>query len=133
MHPPSQPHIERTFGESRRGVEVIGLTPGERSCLSLAWAVLDRASRGWRGVDMNPTNGRLPQQLRADRVGAHESPPKEVTDPSQPSPNTTIKNLRSDVFPPTLGRHRVDVMKGYGIAANGRRGMGSPDTSTKRC
>jgi putative transposase len=38
--------IERTFGESRRRVKVIGRLPGERSCLSLVWAVLDRASRG---------------------------------------------------------------------------------------
>jgi transposase-like protein len=42
--------IERTFGESCRRVKVIGRLPGERSCLSLVWAVLDRASRGWRGV-----------------------------------------------------------------------------------
>jgi transposase-like protein len=37
--------IERTFGETRRRVKVIGRLPGERSCLSLVWAVLDRASR----------------------------------------------------------------------------------------
>ena len=42
--------IERTFGESRWRVKVIGRLPGETSCLSLVWAVLDRASRGWRGV-----------------------------------------------------------------------------------
>jgi putative transposase len=35
--------IERTFGETRRRVKVIGRLPGERSCLSLVWAVLDRA------------------------------------------------------------------------------------------
>ena len=46
--------IERTFGETRRRVKVIGRLPGERSCLSLVWAVLDRAGRGWRGVDMTP-------------------------------------------------------------------------------
>jgi putative transposase len=34
--------IERTFGETRRRVKVIGRLPGERSCLSLVWAVLDR-------------------------------------------------------------------------------------------
>jgi len=28
-------------------VKVIGRLPGESSCLSLVWAVLDRASRGW--------------------------------------------------------------------------------------
>jgi putative transposase len=41
--------IERTFGETRRRVKVIGRLPGERSCLSLVWAVLDRASRGCVG------------------------------------------------------------------------------------
>jgi putative transposase len=38
--------LERTFGETRRPTKVIGRLPGERSCLSLVWAVLDRASRG---------------------------------------------------------------------------------------
>jgi putative transposase len=46
--------IERTFGETRRRVKVIGRLPGETSCLSLVWAVLDRASRGWRGFNMTP-------------------------------------------------------------------------------
>src|SRR5674536_406241 len=41
--------IERTFGETRRRVKVIGRLPGEHSCTSLVWAVLDRASRGWPG------------------------------------------------------------------------------------
>ena len=36
--------IERTFGETRRRVKVIGRLPGEASCLNLVWAVLDRAS-----------------------------------------------------------------------------------------
>jgi len=58
--------IERTFGESRRRVKVIGRLPGEHTCLALVWAVLDRASRGWRGVDMNPGNVRHLQQLRAE-------------------------------------------------------------------
>ena len=58
--------IERTFGETRRRVKVIGRLPGERSCLSLVWAVLDRASRGWRGVRQTPANVRLLQQLRRD-------------------------------------------------------------------
>ena len=33
-------------------MKVIGRLPGETSCLSLVWAVLDRASRGWRGFTM---------------------------------------------------------------------------------
>ena len=61
--------IERTFGETRRRVKVIGRLPGERSCLSLVWAVLDRASRGWRGVDMSPRAVRLLQDLRREMFG----------------------------------------------------------------
>jgi putative transposase len=56
--------IERTFGETRRRVKVIGRLPGETSCLSLVWAVLDRASRGWRGLTMTPKALRLLQDLR---------------------------------------------------------------------
>jgi len=56
--------IERTFGETRRRVKVIGRLPGEHSCLSLVWAVLDRASAGWRGFTMTPAGLRLLQDLR---------------------------------------------------------------------
>jgi putative transposase len=56
--------IERTFGESRRRVKVIGRLPGETSCLSLVWAVLDRASPGWRGVTQTSDTIRLLQDLR---------------------------------------------------------------------
>jgi putative transposase len=70
--------IERTFGETRRRVKVIGRLPGERSCLSLVWAVLDRAGRGWRGVVMTPAGVRLLQDLR--RQLSHRSHPQEVID-----------------------------------------------------
>jgi transposase-like protein len=56
--------IERTFGETRRRVKVIGRLPGETSCLTLVWAVLDRASRGWRGFTMTAAGLRLLQDLR---------------------------------------------------------------------
>lgn len=56
--------IERTFGETRRRVKVIGRLPGELSCLSLVWAVLDRASRGWRGFTMTSDGTRQLQDLR---------------------------------------------------------------------
>ena len=56
--------VERTFGEAKRRTKVIGRLPGESSCLSLVWAVLDRASRGWRGVKQTPANVRLLQQMR---------------------------------------------------------------------
>jgi putative transposase len=70
--------IERTFGETRRRIKVIGRLPGERSCLSLVWAVLDRASRGWRGVVMTPAAVRLLQELR--RQLHHPSRLEEVVD-----------------------------------------------------
>ncbi|HEV8557082.1 MAG TPA: hypothetical protein VGR06_11880 [Actinophytocola sp.] len=58
--------IERTFGETRRRVTVIGRLPGERTCLSLVWAVLDRASRGWRGVQQTLGSIRLLAELRRE-------------------------------------------------------------------
>jgi transposase-like protein len=58
--------IERTFGETRRRVKVIGRLPGEQSCLSLIWAVLDRASKGWRGLAMTPKALRRLQDLRRE-------------------------------------------------------------------
>jgi transposase-like protein len=60
--------IERTFGETRRRVKVIGRLPGEQSCLSLVWAVLDRASAGWRGVEMTPAVVRRLQNLRRELI-----------------------------------------------------------------
>jgi putative transposase len=60
--------IERTFGETRRRVKVIGRLPGEHTCLSLVWAVLDRASRGWRGFTMTAAGLRLLQDLRRDNL-----------------------------------------------------------------
>jgi Transposase, Mutator family len=83
--------IERTFGETRRRVKVIGCLPGEHSCLSLVWAVLDRASSGWRGFTMAPAGLRLlqdlrrqltapPAQLRSDGTsGEGEAMPENVT------------------------------------------------------
>jgi transposase-like protein len=56
--------LERTFGESRRRVKVIGRLHGEQSCLSLVWAVLDRASVGWRGIDTSVAGIRRLQDLR---------------------------------------------------------------------
>jgi putative transposase len=56
--------VERTYAETRRRVEVIGRLPGERSCLGLVWAVLDRASRGSRDVTTTPATVRQLQELR---------------------------------------------------------------------
>jgi transposase-like protein len=70
--------IERTFGETRRRTKVIGRLPGEHSCLSLVWAVLDRASHGWRGLTMTPKELRLLQDLRRQLL--HPPIPEEVID-----------------------------------------------------
>src|SRR6059058_3145647 len=66
--------IERTFGETRRRVKVIGRLPGETSCLTLVWAVLDRASRGWRGLTMTSDGLRLLQDLRRSLL----EPPRQL-------------------------------------------------------
>jgi putative transposase len=70
--------IERTFGETRRRTKVIGRLPGESSCLSLVWAVLDRASHGWRGLTMTPKALRLLQDLRRQLL--HPPITEEVID-----------------------------------------------------
>jgi putative transposase len=66
--------IERTFGETRRRTKVIGRLPGETTCLSLVWAVLDRASRGWRGLTMTSDGLRLLQDLRRSLL----EPPRQL-------------------------------------------------------
>lgn len=76
--------IERTFGETRRRVKVIGRLPGERSCLSLVWAVLDRASAGWRGVEMTPQIVRQLAELRRELLG----PPTPAAPTTTSSPPT---------------------------------------------
>jgi putative transposase len=74
--------LERTFGETRRRTKVIGRLPGERSCLTLVWAVLDRASKGWRGLTSTPAATRLLQDLRHQLL---DPPEREVID----QPDTT--------------------------------------------
>ncbi len=78
--------IERTFGETRRRVKVIGRLPGERSCLGLVWAVLDRASRGWRGVTMTPAAVRHLQDLR-----------RQLFEP--PAPEEVVRETEETVTP----------------------------------
>ena len=73
--------IERTFGETRRRVKVIGRLPGEHSCLSLVWAVLDRASTRWRGFTMTPAGLRLLADLRRS---LHD-PPIQLPQPNSAS------------------------------------------------
>jgi len=74
--------IERTFGETRRRAKVIGRFPGETSCISIVWAVLDRASRGWRGLTMTPAGLRQLQDLRRALL----QPPRQLR--TQHTPNS---------------------------------------------
>ena len=70
--------IERTFGETRRRTKVTGRLPGETSCLTLVWAVLDRAPAGWRGVNMTSDGLRLLQDLRRSLL----EPPRQLRPPT---------------------------------------------------
>jgi transposase-like protein len=67
--------LERTFVEVRRRTKIIGRFPGETSALSLIWAVLELASRGWRGITMTP---RAVAQIERLRRG--QQPLPTVTD-----------------------------------------------------
>jgi putative transposase len=78
--------IERTFGETRRRVKVIGRLPGEPSCTKLIWAVLDRASRSWRGFNLTSSGLRLLQDLRRQLL----LPPTPLRRPAHNSENETV-------------------------------------------
>ncbi len=81
--------IERTFGETRRRTKVIGRLPGETSCLTLVWAVLDRASRGWRGLTMTSDGLRLLQDLRRSLLG----PPRQLRPPIAATRDEDVRHL----------------------------------------
>jgi len=69
--------LERSLGEVKRRTKVIGRFPGETSCLTLVWAVLDLYST-------NATNGIKFTQLERQRLkrlryeGHEEAVPEEV-------------------------------------------------------
>jgi putative transposase len=77
--------IERTFGETRRRTKVIGRFPGETSCVTLVWAVLDRASRGWRGFPVTATATRLLQDLRRQLLDPPAQIRRHTTKVNQPA------------------------------------------------
>jgi hypothetical protein len=73
--------LERTFVEVRRRTKIIGRCRGETSALSLIWAVLELASRGWRGITMTPKavaqierirRAKTPTLDRSDRLAEQE-------------------------------------------------------------
>jgi transposase-like protein len=62
--------LERTFVEVRRRTKIIGRFPGETSALSLIWAVLELASRGWRGITMTPKAVAQIERIRRGKTPA---------------------------------------------------------------
>jgi hypothetical protein len=78
---PAAGRCQAPFGETRRRAKVIGRLPGETSCISLVWAVLDRSSRAARGFTMTPTGLRLLQDLRRTLL----EPPTPLRHP-EPTP-----------------------------------------------
>jgi transposase-like protein len=70
--------LERSLGEVKRRTKVMGRFPGEESCLSLVWAVLDL-------LITHETNGIRFNQLDRQRLnrmsyqGTDQAPPEEVT------------------------------------------------------
>jgi transposase-like protein len=60
--------LERSLEEVRRRTKVIGRFPGETSCLSLCWAVLDIFIAGARGLGLSDLEYRQVLQLSIDRA-----------------------------------------------------------------
>ena len=57
--------IERTLGEVKRRTKVIGRFPGEQSCLSLVWAVLDlQINNACNGIKLSEIDRQRLHRLR---------------------------------------------------------------------
>jgi len=67
--------LERSFGEVKRRTKVIGRFPGETSCLSLVWAVLDLyITNAANGISFTQLER---QQLKRVRYGGNEKADSE--------------------------------------------------------
>lgn len=60
--------LERSLGEVRRRTKVIGRFPGETSCLSLCWAVLDLVISHSNGVTFTDLDRRAIDRLAQERT-----------------------------------------------------------------
>src|SRR5215470_11872516 len=60
--------LERSLEEVKRRTKVIGRFPGETSCLSLCWAVLDLFIASARGLGLTALEHRQLAQMRAARL-----------------------------------------------------------------
>ena len=63
--------LERSLEEVRRRTKVIGRFPGETSCLTLAWAVMDLVIAGGRGLGLT-----LPERHEIAAIVAVRSTPQ---------------------------------------------------------
>lgn len=68
---------------------VAASAPGEASCLNLVWAVLDRASRGWRGLTTTSHGIRLLQHLRRSLL----DPPTPIRRPNPAAASRSPENV----------------------------------------
>lgn len=60
--------LERSLGEVRRRTKVIGRFPGETSCLTLAWAVMDLVIAGAHGLGLTLPERHAIATIVADRA-----------------------------------------------------------------
>jgi transposase-like protein len=68
--------LERSLEEVRRRTKVIGRFPGETSCLSLCWAVLDVFIAGARGLGLSDLDYREVVQLKNARAYPNQTASK---------------------------------------------------------
>lgn len=59
--------LERSLEEVRRRTKVIGRFPGETSCLSLCWAVMDLVIAGSHGLGLSDVEAQQLANLRTAR------------------------------------------------------------------
>jgi putative transposase len=68
--------LERSLGEVKRRTKVIGRFPGEASCLTLVWAVLDLyITHATNGIRFTELERQRPKRIRYE---GHEHDPEEV-------------------------------------------------------
>jgi transposase-like protein len=65
--------LERSLGEVKRRTKVIGRFPGETSCLSLCWAVLDLVIAGANRVRFDELDRQLIERITAEHDPSHEA------------------------------------------------------------
>ena len=70
--------LERSLGEVKRRTKVIGRFPGETSCLTLVWAVLDLyITNATNGINFTQLERQRLKQMRYE--GSEETPREEVS------------------------------------------------------